>query len=310
MTAPEPVAPAGIVARAESHGLSWEMRLERDRLLPGTLARGFVSLTASGGASGRGLVAALIATEQWRFRQTYTDGQGHVQTRTVTETDELQRLPVQLSGPITLGAGERREFDLQVPVPPLGPATLEATVSRLTWELEVKLDREGTFDSAIVVPIRVLQPTALLRAGVVDVAEFALYEAADSATGEARARLEIKPMPICVGAPMEGTLTIETGRELDLQEVRLELRVKARATVSSGEEEELTIWVGRLAGAGKFGGASQVIPFRVDVPALYLPTIELPHGRTDATCHVILARAMARDPHLVRDVAICSTTAT
>jgi len=296
------------VVQAESHGVDWELRLERDDLLPGTTAKGRVTLTARDGIAGRGIVAALVATEQWRHRETYTDPQGHVQTRTVTATDELRRLPVQLSGPITLGTGERREFALDVPVPPLGPATLEADVSRLTWELEVKLDREGAFDSVIVVPVRVLQPTALLRAGVVRVGAFALYEAADSAAAEARATLEIRPMPICVGAPIEGALTIETDGELDLQEVRLELRVRVKATVPSGEEEELTVWVLPLAGEGRFGGASRTLPLRGDIPALYLPTIELPHGRTDATCHVILAKAWARDAHLVRDVAICSST--
>jgi hypothetical protein len=35
--------------------------------------------------------------------------------------------------------------------------------------------------------------------------------------------------------------------------------------------------------------------------------IGLPHGRSDAQLHVILARAWAPDTHLVRDVAICST---
>jgi hypothetical protein len=297
-----------IVAGAESHGCDWELRLERDDPLVGTTARGRVSLGARDGIAARGVIAALVATEQWRYRETYTDSQGHVQTRSVTMTDELQRLPVQLSGPITLAPGERREFDLEVPVPPLGPATLEASVSRLTWELEVKLDREGAFDSKIAVPVRILQPTALLRAGVVDVGEFALYEAADSATGDARATLKVTPMPICVGAPIEGALTIETDGELDLQEVRLELRVKVRATVPNGEEEEPTVWVGRLAGPGSFGGAARTIPFHADIPAVYLPTIELPHGRTDATFHVILAKAWARDAHLVRDVAICSTT--
>jgi hypothetical protein len=298
-----------VVAGAESHGIRWELRLAADALLPGTTADGHVALTAGDATSGRGVVAALVATEQWRFRETYTDGQGHVQTRTVTRTAELQRLPVALAEAISLGAGERREFDLHVPVPPLGPATLEANVSRLTWALEVKLDRRGAFDSAISTPIRVLQPTALLRAGVVDVGQFALYEAADSAAGQARAHLEIKPMPICIGAPMDGSLTIETDRQLDLQEVRLELRVKVKATVSSGEQEELTIWTGRLEGPGRFGGAARTIAFHADVPAIYLPTIELPHGRTDATCHVILARKLARDTHLVRDVAVCSTTA-
>ncbi len=299
---------SGIVARADSHGVDWQLELERDDLLPGTTAKGRIELTAPGGIEARGVVAALIATEQWRFEESYTDAQGHVQTRTVTKTDELRRLPVMLSGPLVLGAGERREIGFEVPVPPLGPATLEATVSRLTWDLEVKLDREGGFDSAIVVPVRVLQPTALLRAGVVHVGEYALYEAADSATNEARASVEIKPMPICVGQPIEGTLTIETDGPMDLQEVRLELRVKIQATVHSGQKEEITVWVGQLAGPGPFGGASQAIPFHADIPPTCLPTIELPHGRTDAQFHVILARAWARDPHLVRDVSICTTT--
>jgi hypothetical protein len=299
---------SGIVARADSHGVDWQLQLERDDLLPGTTAKGRIELTARGGIEARGVVAALVATEQWQFEESYTDAQGHAQTRTVTKTDELRRLPVMLSGPLVLGAGERREIGFEVPVPPLGPATLEATVSRLTWDLEVKLDHEGGFDPAIVVPVRVLQPTALLRAGVVHVGEYALYEAADSATNEARASVEIKPMPICVGQPIEGTLTIETNAPIDLQEVRLELRVKVQATVHSGKKEELTVWVARLAGPGRFGGASQTIPFHGDIPPTWLPTIELPHGRTDAQFHVILARAWARDPHLVRDVSICSTT--
>jgi hypothetical protein len=297
-----------IVARANSHGVAWELNLERVDLLPGTTAKGSVAVVAEHGTDGRGLIAALIATEQWQFKETSTDAQGHPHSRTVTRTEELQRLPVQLADAVSLAAGERRELNFEVPVPPLGPATLDATVSRLTWELEIKLDRPGGLDSAIVVPVTVLQPTALLRAGVVEVGEFALYEAADSATDEARASVEIKPMPICVGAPIDGRLTIETNGQLDLQEVRLEIRVKVRATVSSGLEEELTPWVGQLAGPGPFGGASQAIPFRGDIPATYLPTVELPHGRSDATFHVILARPWARDPHLVRDVAICSTT--
>ena len=295
-------------ARTSSHGVDWELSLDRAGLLPGTTATGSVALVAAHGTDGRGIIAALIATEQWQFEETTSDGQGHTSTHTVTKTEELRRLPVQLAGQLSLGPGERREFPFEIPVPPLGPATLEATVCRLTWDLEIKLDRPGEFDSVIVVPVAVLQPTALLRAGVVRVEEFALYEAADSATDEARASVEIRPMPICVGGPIDGRLTIETNGQLDLQEVRVEIRVKVQATVSSGLDEELTLWVGRLVGPGPFGGASQPIAFQGDIPATHLPTIELPHGRTDATFHVILARAWARDPHLVRDIAICSTT--
>jgi SpoOM protein len=297
-----------IVARANSHGIVWRLDLERQDVLPGTTLRGTLAMEALGETDGSAVIAALIATEQWQVDERTTDGHGGSQTRTVTHTAELQRLPVRVAGPTRLASGERREIPIEVPVPPLGPATLEATVSRLTWELEAKLDRAAQLDPAIVAPVRVLQPTALLRAGVVRVGEFGLYESADSATSDARASVEIKPMPICTGAPIDVRLTIDTRGPLDLQGIRAELRVAVKATVSSGRREELTVWVGRLAGPGRFGGAAQTLSFHADIPAAYLPTIELPHGRTDATFHVILARAWERDPHLIRDVAICTTT--
>jgi hypothetical protein len=48
--------------------------------------------------------------------------------------------------------------------------------------------------------------------------------------------------------------------------------------------------------------------FNGELPKLWLPTIRLPHGKADAEFHVILAKAWAQDIHLVRDVAIASTT--
>jgi hypothetical protein len=295
-------------ATANSHGVDWTLELDRGDLVPGRLATGRLRLVARRDLDARGLIAALIATERWQHTETHSDGQGHTSTRTVTSTDELVREPVQLLGPTTLRAGESRDIAVSVPVPPLGPASLDATVCGLSWDFEAKLDMAGGFDSAIVVPVRVLQPTALLRAGVVTVREFALYPAADAETDGAKASVALDPMPLCVGGPFEGQLTIETDKPLNVQEVRLELRVHVKATVSSGLEEDITAWTGRLAGAGQFGGASQTMTFKGDLSARDLPTIELPHGRADGAFHVILARAWARDPHLVRDVAVCSTT--
>jgi hypothetical protein len=68
------------------------------------------------------------------------------------------------------------------------------------------------------------------------------------------------------------------------------------------------MWVGRLAGEGEFGGGSKSFSFSSDLPEQWLPTIETTHGRADAQFHVIIATAWARDPHLIRDVALCSTT--
>jgi hypothetical protein len=297
----------GTVATADSRGVDWRLELERSGLLPGQLAKARLRLEARRDVEARGLVAALIATEHWQYQRQQSTGKTTT-TVTVTEHDELRRVPVMILGPTNLRAGEVRELDFEIPVPPLGPASLEMTVTGVRWELEVKLDVPNGMDSALVIPVRVLQPTALLRAGVVRVAQFALFEAADGATDGARGTLELDPVPLCVGAPFTGRLTIETDAPLKLQELRVEIRVKAKATVSNGLQEEVTAWTGRLVGEGEVPAGSRTIEFAGDMPPFDLPTIELPHGRTDATVHLILARPWARDPHVVRDIAICSTT--
>jgi hypothetical protein len=287
-------------------GVDFEVDLERTEVLPGRLVNGRIRLRFRDDRTVRGIVAALVATETWQWRQTTSDGQGHTTTRTVTEHRELQRLPIQLAPAGSHPRGSEAAFDLGLPIPPLGPATFEATVSRLAWKLEVKLDVPG-FDPSIDVDIVVLQPTGLLRAGVIDVGEFALYASADAESNGARAAISLDPVPLCIGAPFGGLLSISTGPQ-KLQEVRLELRTKVKATVSSGLEEEVTLWTGRVAGEGVFGGTEQAMAFDGTLAPRWLPTVRLPHGRADAQFHVILAKALARDTHLVRDVAICSTT--
>jgi len=286
-------------------GVDFELSLDRRELLPGQLATGGVRLAFQHAVEFRGIVASLTATEQWQWKRTTQGANGQTTTQTVTERHELQRLPVMLEGPGSHGAGETREFRLELPIPPLGPATFEATVSRLTWRLEVKLDVPG-FDPSIETDVVVLQPMGLLKAGVIDVAEFALWPSADAASDGARASIALDPVPLCIGGRFGGRLSIVTG-VTRVQEVRLELRSKVEATVSSGLKEEITLWTGRVAGEGEFGGDT-ALPFEGLLTGGWLPTIRLPHGRSNATFHVILAKALARDTHLVRDIAICSTT--
>ena len=216
-------------------------------------------------------------------------------------------MPIAVLGPVTMAAGETREVPFQLPVPGLGPATFEGTELRVDWELSANLDVAG-FDPGVSMPVVLLQPTALLRAGVVTVAQFALYPAADGAADGIRGSIWLDPSPLCVGAPFEGRLDLEMGAARKVQEVRLELRVRAKATVGGGRSETITMWVGQLAGPGDFGGGSKSYQFHSSLPEHWLPTLESPHGRSDAEFHVIIATAWARDPHLVRDVALCSTT--
>jgi len=195
-------------------------------------------------------------------------------------------------------------FDLSLPVPPLGPATFAGTVAQLTWAVEVKLDTPG-LDRSTSAPIVVLQPTALLRAGVVRVGEFALYESADGTSDVGAYTIALRPMPLCIGQAFTGELTFTGAPPSKLQGVRAELRVDVKATVANGLSESIVLWSAPLA-----AGADVAATYALSgtIPETYLPTIELAHGAGQAVFDVVLDRRMARDVHLRRDVTICSTT--
>jgi hypothetical protein len=283
------------------------VELATDRLLPGRLVDGVLRIATRDGGEIRGARVTLHGTETWRYDETTTDGQGHTTTVTRTREEDLPKEPVAVSGPLTLAAGGTQDLPFQLPVPGLGPATFEGTELRVDWVVEANLDVPG-FDPSIGLPVVILQPTALLRAGVVTVAEFALYAAAEGEADGIRGSIWLDPSPLCVGAHFKGRLDLEMGAPRKVQEVRVELRVKAEATVGGGRSETITLWSGQLAGEGEFGGGSKSLTFESDLPETWLPTIETKHGRADAQFHVIIAIAWGRDPHLVRDVAICSTT--
>ncbi len=298
-----------VTAHGSGGGFDLVMELETDRLLPGRLVDGRLrvrSLSGEGGAF-RGARVTLAGTETWRYDETTTDSQGHTHTETRTAREALPGVPVAVLGATRLASGEKREVAFQVPVPGLGPPTFDGTELSVEWKVRANLD-VGGLDPDTELPVRVLQPTSLLDAGVIDVAQFALFDAADAEADGMRGSIRLEPVPLCVGAPFRGTLTLEQAAPRSVQEVRLELRVQAKATVSGGREETITLWTGRLADAGEFGGAGQAYAFEGTLDDRSVPTIRTPHGRADATFHVVIAMAWARDPHLVRDVAICSTT--
>lgn len=287
-------------------GFQIGLSLDRGALLPGRLVDGVLRLTSTGGASLRGARVTLVGQEIYRYDQTTTDAQGHPQTEIRTATSDLPRVPIAVVGAMSLAAGQSHEAPFQIPVPALGPASFESEEFAVRWTVEASLDVPG-FDPLLEVPVTILQPTALLRAGVVTVAEFALYPDAEVDAGGMRGSLWLDPMPIVVGAPFRGRLTLGAVSPREVQEVRLELRVVGRSTVSGGRSETITLWAGQLFGPGTFGGEARTDEFSAIVPDRPVPTIETEHGRSDAAFHVIIAVPWARDPHLVRDVAICST---
>ena len=297
--------PMPAVWNDSSHGIAWRLELEREMLLPGSLVGGKVSATADDGIDGRGLILALIAREHWKHQVTTTDAHGHTSTRVVEERSELVREPVAVEDELHLGPGETRSWDFQLPVPPLGPASLDADVAGLDWTVEARIDRPGGMDPVIERPVRVVQPVALLRSGAVPLEQFALFDSADVVADDVTGSIVVSPVPLCSGAPFTAKVVLHAGAARSLQEIRAELRVHVAATVASGLDEDVVAWEGRLAATELSGDRTIDLAGTLDPRAL--PSIELPHGRSAATFHVILAIAWNPDLHLVRDVAIATT---
>lgn len=288
-----------------SHGVDWRLELDRDTLLPGRLVAGKVSVVAHGTVDARALIVALRAIEHWQHQVTTTDANGRTSTHTETTRHDLVLEPVQVASDVRLGPGETRDWSFELPVPTLGPASLEARVAGLSWTVSAKFDVPGGFDSSIERPVRVLQPTALLRSGAVHVGEFAMYGAADVGADGVSGSVKLDPAPLCGGQPFHGTISLHSARARKLQEIRVEIRVQVKATVSNGLEETITAWTGVVQTDLLEGDRTIEIEGTLDGPSL--PSIELPHSLTEATLHVILATAFARDPHLIRDIAIATT---
>jgi hypothetical protein len=298
---------AGKAWEAESRGVEWHLEVDQLPLLPGRLVTGRIQVVARRGIEARAVVVALRAEEHWRHQVTQHNADGSTSTRVVREERELTREPVMVHGPLRLADGESWRADFEMPVPPMGPASLEAEEAGLTWTIEGKLDIDDGFDSSIEATVLVAQPLALLRAGAVHVGEFALYESADVAADGLVGSISFESMPLVTDGPFNGQVQLQLGGMQRLQEIRAELRVRVEATVSGGQSETVTAWAGEIAPGGTVEGSIDV-PIAGSLAARPLPTIELPHGKAHATFHVILARAWAPDTHLVRDVTIATTT--
>jgi hypothetical protein len=289
-----------------SGGVDWALSLDRDDLLPGRLVGGVLRATARKTVEARGVIVTLRGVEHWRYEVTTSDGK--TTTTTVhTGRDELPLVPVRLTGPVTLVAGETRELPFELPGPPLGPPTVLAENAGVDWTVEVKLDREGGFDAGIEVPVRVNQPVALLRAGVVPVGEFALYGSAEGdAEGDLAGTAALDPVPLASGRPFTGRVTLRTASPVSVRSVRAELKVHVEATVAGGLEDTLTAWSSTIAGPMELTG-EHAFELQGVLDAGVPPTVDLPHGRVSARFELILDRPLRPDLRLGRDVAVATT---
>jgi hypothetical protein len=286
-------------------GLDWELELERDDLLPGRLVAGRLRLTARKDVAGRGMIVTLRGEEHWKYEVTTSDGKTTT-TRVHTGREDLPALPVRVSGPLNLVRGESLDLPFELPGPPLGPPSVAADTAGVTWTVEAKLDREG-FDASLEVPVRVHQPVALLRAGVVRVEQFALFEeAAGRGDGDLSGTIELEPVPLAAGHPFTARVVVRAAAPAKVRSIRGELKIHVKATVSRGLEETVTAWQGQVSGETTLDG-EHVFEFGGTIDAGAPPTVVLPHSTVAARFELILDRPFRPDRRLARDVAVATT---
>ena len=293
----------------EASGGEWALELDPPVALPGRPVVARVRYVPEADHEARRVRAVLQAVETYQYRRNESNGKT---SRTVTRTghEEVARLEATLAGPTAFRRGEEVAWEVTFDVPPLGPATFEGSdVLRCDWTLEVSCDVPWRGDHRLVAPVRVAQPMALLRAGVVATGQYGLFEDVPVNVDAYPAQIRIDPVPLSVAHPFSGELRIETAEPIEVQEVRLELRVHTRCTDRRGLEDELLVASGRLeTQTGTFGGLFASHPFTADAPGAWTPSVDLLHGSARARFHVILALAWRPDIHYVRDVALASTT--
>jgi hypothetical protein len=288
-------------------GVDWYLALERDDLLPGRLVPGVLRLTARGDTRARGVFVTLRGEERWKYEVTTSDGETTT-TSVHTGREDLPRLPVRVWGALSLAAGETIELPFDLPAPPLGPPTVEGDKAAVEWTVEAKLDREGGLDASLEVPVRVHQPTALLRAGVVRVAQFALFdEAAGRGDENLSGTIELDPVPLVAGSPFTGRVVVRAASRAKVRGIRAELKVHAKVTVGGGLEETIAAWQQQLAAETILDG-EQVFELAGVLAAGTQPTVVLPHSTVTARFELILDRRLAPDRRLARDVAIATTS--
>jgi hypothetical protein len=285
----------------------WAVQLDPPVLLPGRSVAVSLTYTPDRDHEGRAVRALLRCVERYRYSRTEgTGSNAHRVTRTGVE--ELARIEVKVADGQRFMSGQPVTWRVTFEVPGLGPATFEGDALRCDWTLEANVDVPMGPDPRLVQTVHVAQPMALLRAGVIDTGQFGLFEEAPVNLDALPAQVRLEPVPISLQSPFEGVFTVEMSGTAKVQEVRLELRVLSEVTYPGGLHDEIVAWRGTLAGPGQFGGPLAEHPFKADATGAWLPSVDLPHGRSRARFHVILAQEWAPDIHYERDVALATTT--
>ena len=298
----------------ELSGGAWAATLDPPVLLPSRDAHVVVTFTPERAMKTRGVRAALVGTETYRYRRHRDDERGqrqHDDTHRRANRDQRGRSAGDdLRGRGRAGGGPAAALGVDAPRPGPGPGDLR----RLGAPLRLGAPRhrrqaDGAGRRAAAARSRGAADRAPAGRG-------RGCRRVRALRGGARQRRRAsRPDPAGAGPAQRGIRLPRGGDPGDAG-------AGTRPGGPPGAAGPCTRDGGRRHGGGDPGGprtpprrwrrlrrsdghATRSLPTLRDA---WVPTVDLPHGTGRASFHVILAKAWARDLHYVRDVALCSTT--
>src|SRR5262249_2751366 len=139
--------------------VDWSITLDAGRIdvMPGTAVNATVSFRPHGAINPRRVMAALVGTEDYKYRERemtqHSSGEsvgwGH---------NDVARQEIQLLVPGPIGAGELRSGPVSFTVPADAPPSLESAVMRMRWRIAVWMDvggRDPKAEQQLIVPLTV-----------------------------------------------------------------------------------------------------------------------------------------------------------
>jgi len=297
-------------------GVDWSITSETGRFEapPGGSLQVSISFRPQRALEARRVMAALVATEEYQYKQR-EHGQREGSSSRTWGSAEIHRQEVQLLGPGTIGAGEMRGGPVAFSIPASGAPSFESAILRVRWKLIAWIDvggRDARTEQAVTVPQTITQ---LNPADAVTMGQQVQVVADDQPVS-----FWATPAPIRSGAPFSGSVDVRS--PLALSDVRIELRLTVATRMSGGLPgatllglaglgstagdritEHQVLWRGTLTDGGLVDGWHRYL-YAGQWPDAPVVTADFPHGEATATLDVILGRRLRPDRHITRPVAI------
>jgi hypothetical protein len=296
--------------------VDWTITLDGGRVdvAAGSVVRATIGFRPLGSITPRRVMAALVGTEDYRYREREMRSSG---TSSDLEwgSDDVHRQEVQLLGPGPIGAGEARSGPVEFTLPADALPSLDADILKMRWRIVAWMDvggRDPKTEQQLIVPLRVAQLNPADAAG--------LGQQVQTAIDGQPVTFWANPAPLVAGQPFSGALDVTTPFPAADSHVELKLNVSTQmgggiagatllalagftSTSQSGVNSSQVLWRGPLTDGGPVG-AWHRYAFGGQLPLAPIVTAVYPHGVATAQIDIVTSRRLRPDSHVVRPVAI------